>query len=104
MREKKRYLLLKIESPQPFLAEEAKRLAYSAVFELLGEAGASRAGFALKEFNESKQQAIVRCANASSLEQVIAALAAKRFYEGKDVAIRLLRVSGMIGKLSEQKQ
>ena len=98
MREKKRYLLLKIDSPTPLAEDAAKDLVYTAVFEMLGEAGASRAGIGFKEFNETKQQVIVRCANAS-LEQVIAALAAKRFHGGKDVAIRLLRVSGMIGKL-----
>jgi len=103
MREKKRYLLLKIDSPEPLAGDAAKDLLYAAVFEMLGEAGASRAGIGFKEFNEARQQAIVRCANAS-IEQVIAAFAAKRFHGNKDVAIRLLRVSGMIGKLSEQKQ
>jgi len=102
MREKKRYLLLQIDSPTPFAGDAAKDLIYAAVFEMLGEAGASRAGVGFKEFYEARQQAIVRCANAS-IEQVIAAFAAKRFHGGKDVAIRLLRISGMIGKL-EQKQ
>ena len=52
----------------------------------------------LKEFYAEKQRGIIKCQTAM-LEKTIAALALKRFEGGKGVAIRLLKISGNIGKL-----
>ncbi|HII38581.1 TPA: hypothetical protein HA318_01085 [Candidatus Micrarchaeota archaeon] len=98
IREKKRYLQLKINAPTQLDEEHAKHLIYAAVFEALGEHGASKAGVQLKKFDFATQTAVVRCSN-SLIEQAIAALALKRRQDGKDVSIRLLKISGMIGKL-----
>ena len=97
MRESKRYLLARIQGP---MVDDrmAKHLAYEAVFQLIGEAGAAEAGFQFKEFNPDGQGIIVKCRTAG-LEKVIAALAAKRRWKGGDVAIRLVRVSGAISAL-----
>ncbi len=100
MREKKRYLLVKFEKQgaAPLDEKGAKHLVYNAVFELLGEAGASRAQAQLKEFDAAKQLGIVKC-QTIMLEKTIAALALKRFDTGAPVAIRLRKISGNIGKL-----
>lgn len=98
--EKKRYLLLKVETDgQPLGQEEFKHCVYEAVFALLGEAGAARAGVQLKLFDERKQEGVVKC-SLKQLEKVIAALACKTTFRGRKVALRLRKMSGMIGKLA----
>ncbi|MFA6048621.1 MAG: Rpp14/Pop5 family protein [Candidatus Micrarchaeia archaeon] len=104
MREKKRYLLAKFECDGGSFDEKAaKHLVYNAVFELLGEAGAARAGVQLKEFDAKKQLGAIKC-QTIMLEKTIAALALKRFDAGKNVAIRLEKISGNIGKIWEKEK
>ena len=99
MREKGRYLLLRVESTAPVAARDAKYLLYSAAIEFLGEAGAARSRLRWKEFDEKTQLGIARC-SLSALEETIAAIALKRFWQGRDVALRLEKMSGAIGQLS----
>ena len=99
MREKGRYLQLRVESTAPVTARDAKYLLYSAAIDFLGEAGASRSRLRWKEFDEKTQRGIARCSLAA-LEETIAAIALKRFWQGKDVALRLEKMSGAISKLS----
>ncbi len=97
--EKKRYLLLKLEAERgAFSQEEAKHCVYEAVFSLLGEEGASRAGLQLKEFDDSGQLLVLKCAN-NEVDRVIAALAAKTGFRGAACALRLQRISGGINRL-----
>ena len=95
MREKKRYLKIKVEAEKPVGETEAKHLVYEAVFSMLSELGASKASAFLKEWSEEKQEGIVRCANAYVYD-VTAALAAKRYWRGQDVAVRVEKISGSI--------
>jgi len=97
MREKKRFVEVAIEGVKPKDEREAKALLSKAVLEVLGENGFSEAAFAFASFDVEKQVAVVKCATAS-LEQVIAALALKRFHENQDVALRVLRVYGSFPK------
>jgi RNase P/RNase MRP subunit POP5 len=101
MLEKKRYILYKVESTRKLTADEAKHLAYAALFEFLGEQGSSRAGTQFKAFSEQKQEGIVKC-KPEAVEEVIAALAAKRFWNKEPVALRVQRVSGAIGNLIDR--
>lgn len=98
--EKKRYLLIKAECEggRGFSQEEFKHAVYEAVFSLLGEQGASKAGVHLKLFDEKSQLGIVKC-SLKQLEEVIAALAAKTSFRGRKTALRLQKISGAIGKL-----
>ena len=97
--EKKRYLLLRVETlGSPLSQDEFKHAAYEAVFSLLGEEGAGRAALQPKAFDEKLQKGIVKC-SLSRLEKVIAALAAKTSFKGKKIALRLEKISGAIGKL-----
>jgi RNase P/RNase MRP subunit POP5 len=97
--EKKRYLLYGVEAPRKLGADEAKHLAYEALFEFLGESGAARAGTQFKAFSEARQEGVVRC-KPTSVDEVIAALAAKRFWRKEPVALRVRKISGVIRKLT----
>src|SRR3989338_11011152 len=92
MRENKRYLHVVVEGGR-FAEIEAKKLFSQAVLETLGELGAAKAAFAFKGFDVEKQEAVGKC-TTKSMEEVIAALALKRFFEGKDVALRLQKIAG----------
>lgn len=98
IREKKRYLLVEIKSDAQYDKMAALKLLQSAVFEFCGSQGAARIGLSLKEFDGEGQRVIVRCALAG-YEDLQAALAFKRFFEGKNVALRVAKASGAIGKL-----
>jgi RNase P/RNase MRP subunit POP5 len=94
--DKKRFLTVAIEGP--VLGEiEAKKLLTSSILEILGENGFSQARFAFAGFDGKKQVAVVKC-SPQSLDAVVAALALKRFYGGKDVALRVTRVFGSFPK------
>lgn len=98
MLEKKRYLLYKVEATRKISADEAKHLAYEALFEFLGEQGTAHARTQFKAFSEERQEGVVKC-SPESVEEVIAALAAKRFWKKEPVALRVQKISGAIGKL-----
>lgn len=104
MLEKKRYLLVEIavEGGGKLGEREAKHLLYAAAFEFLGELGAARAGLRFKVFDEGFQRAVIKC-RTDSLEQVVAALALKRFHsfgeKRASVILKASKASGMIAKL-----
>ena len=97
MRDKKRYLQLKIIGGK-LDEKKAKHLVYDAVFSFLGEKTAGKAGVSLKSFDAEKQLVVVKC-DLKFLEQTIAALALKRFFEGRDVALRLEKISGSVSNV-----
>ena len=93
VREKKRYLRVLVESGEKLDAQGAKKLLIQAVLETLGELGVAQAAFSFKAFDERKQEAVVKCSTAS-LDKVVASLALKRFFDGRDVALRVVKVEG----------
>ncbi|MBI5036559.1 hypothetical protein HZC09_04400 [Candidatus Micrarchaeota archaeon] len=96
MKEKRRYLKIKVEGVEGG-EEQARKAVNSALFEYLGQSG----------FSKAKPQAIkfvppyliLRCRN-DQLDEVVAALSLKRFHEGKSVALRTEKVSGTIAALT----
>jgi len=94
---KKRYLLVKIDAAKAFSPVEAETAVRQAVLEAFGEKGLADAGARLKEFNSETQLALVRC-SLSSQEEVIAALALKRFVNGQGIALRVQRIFGTLKK------
>lgn len=102
MMEKKRYLTIAIECEgEKFDETSVKHLIYEAVLGLLGEHGASKTGVALKAFDAEKQLAIIKC-RTPALEDVIAALAAKRFWRKQNIALRLRSISGTLKGLEKK--
>lgn len=98
MREKKRYLLVKFHFDEKLNGETAKHLVYEALFQFVGELGASKAAVQLMKFNDKTQTAVVKCATAM-LEETIAAFALKKFWHKKPVRIETLKASGLINRL-----
>ncbi|MFH1056681.1 MAG: Rpp14/Pop5 family protein [Candidatus Micrarchaeota archaeon] len=97
MREKKRFLTVRVEFAEKLDFRTGRALVSQAVLETLGELGAAEAGFSFKFFDEGKQEAVVKC-SAKGLDRVIAALALKRFFEGRDVALRVVETSASFHK------
>jgi ribonuclease P/MRP protein subunit POP5 len=96
MREKRRYIHFRFESSRRLSESEAKYELYNAVLSFLGELGFSKANPRLVEFNDNS--GILMCSNPE-LQNVKAALALVSKIKGDDGCIRVLKVSGMIGKL-----
>ena len=95
MREKRRYLLVQIQSPRRFSESDAKALFRDAVSQLLGEFGSSQSKLSLKFFDEQKQLGLLRCA-LSEQEKVVAAFALKSSFNGQPVALRLQKIFGTL--------
>ncbi len=109
MLEKKRYLLVAIHGPV-VTEESARHLIYDAVFEALGEIGAREANVQLTVLEKKKgadgverQMAVIKC-KLAGLDPVLAALALKRKWRNADVALRVTKISGAIGRLTEVKR
>jgi RNase P/RNase MRP subunit POP5 len=89
--EKKRYLLVDAK-----FDGDAARLVDEAVQEFLGELGASKARVVVKSTNPL----VVKCARGTENE-VIAALALKKEFEGKTTVMRTFKVSGTLKALTK---
>lgn len=98
MREKRRYILYKVESDAPVSEEEVKRASYNALLSFLGEYGSSLANPKFIRYMEADRLAILRC-NHTEVEKAKAALALCNNIGGKRAALRLKRVSGTIAGL-----
>lgn len=97
MKEKKRYILAQADG----LAADEKALktaAYDAVFEWLGDKGTSVARVQFIRAEPGSIRFWLKC-STSGLEDVVAALALKRFLDGKDVALRVIKVAGSVPRL-----
>ncbi len=103
MKEKKRYIL--VHADGVFADEKAlKTVGYDAVFEWLGDKGVSdaRVQFIRAEPSSENQPPSrrfwIKC-STKGLEDVVAALALKRFFNGRDVALRIIKVAGSVPRL-----
>lgn len=96
MREKKRYILVKAEG---LLQSEIRDCVEAALQEWLGEKGVAQAK--ARFIREEKAGAWVKC-STKALEDSVAALALKRFYQGKDVALRTIRVAGSVPRTAKK--
>ncbi|MBI4096052.1 MAG: hypothetical protein HY438_04270 [DPANN group archaeon] len=98
-RERKRYILIKIDSPE---AEKTLvgRLVIQAGMQFLGELGMARAGIQFLEdtWNEKNSTGIIRVSH-KYVDEVKSALALVKEFEGKKVQIHSIKVSGEINKL-----
>jgi RNase P/RNase MRP subunit POP5 len=92
MREKKRYLLVNIEG---VALSEFKRVIESALLEWLGERGVFTARY--RFIRQDSNGAWLKCAT-KSIQDVVAALAFKRFDGKTDVALRVVRAAGSVPK------
>lgn len=97
MKEKKRYILVQADG-LPADEKALKTAAYEAAFEWLGDKGVSDARVQFVRGEAGKAEFWLKC-STKGLEDVVAALALKRFFQGKDVALRVVRVAGSVPRL-----
>ena len=98
MKEKKRYILVQADGV-PADEKALKSAAYEAAFEWLGDKGVSDARVQFVRAETGKNEFWLKC-STKGLEDVVAALALKRFFAGKDVALRVIRVAGSVPRLA----
>ncbi len=98
MKEKKRYILVNVDG-MPADEKALKTVAYDALFEWLGDKGVSDARVQFIRAEPGSNRFWLKC-SIKGLEDVVAALALKRFFQGKDVALRVIKVAGSVPRLA----
>ena len=97
MREKRRYILCKIDAQQPITKKEAIKALWDNAFEFLGVIGAAEASFWVMDFDEKKQEAILRV-NNKNVDRVLGILAFFDEVSNKKACIHIIKISGTIRK------
>ncbi len=103
-RERKRYILIKIDSEPRAEKTLVGRLVIQAGMQFLGELGMARAGIQFLEdtWNEKNSTGIIRVSH-KYVDELKAALALVKEFEGKKITIHSVKVSGEINKLKEMR-
>ena len=101
-KERKRYILIKIESERRVEKEDVVKLVIQAGLQFLGELGMARAGIQMVPESWDGQTAIVRTGH-KFVDETKAALALVKEFEGKKITISSIKVSGAIDKLKRVK-
>ena len=95
MRQRHRYLAVKVDSEHSFEEQDIVNAVWKAVVQLFGEYGASQAGLFLVKYNKQRNQAVLRC-TLKALPMVRASIASVTRIKDKPVAFHVLRVSGTL--------
>lgn len=95
MRQRHRYLAVKVDSDQLFEERDIIDAVWKMVFQLFGEYGASQTSLFLIKYNKQRKQAILRC-SLKALPIVRASITSVTRIKDKTVAFHVLRVSGTI--------
>lgn len=97
LRTKKRFIRFEIESPQKFSFKELSESLTDELLLLLGAIHVGKSGFWLMRdlFNFEKQECILKV-SVSYKEELVGALNLINKLQGKDVALRIKRVSGTL--------
>lgn len=98
LREKKRYVHFRFECACNISENDVQAELYGALLSFLGELGFSKANPKLVGFNSGSKSGILRCSNPE-IQNVKAALALVNRVKGENGCIRILKVSGILGKL-----
>jgi len=102
-RVRQRYLVIKVEGEEPFEEQDIRDAVWSAVLQLFGEYGASRAGLFLVEYDKQKEQGVLRCSH-KALTMVQASVASVAKIKDKPVALHVLRISGTLRALRRKRR
>lgn len=100
LREKKRYILFELNSPELLNEKEVKHAITDVLLRLFGEVGYADLNAQLMEWNPQKKQGILRCALALE-HQCKAALLFVKEVAGKSATPKTLKTSGTIAKLKK---
>ena len=100
-RTRRRYLAVETESPETFSSHEILDAVWAAVSKLFGEYGASQAGLALIDYDETNKLLVIRVGH-EALDMVRASLASTTRIGNKPVALHVLAVSGTLKGLDRK--
>lgn len=95
---KRRYLALKIDSPETPSSNEFIHAVWDAISRVYGEHGASQTGLSLINFDEKNKSAVLR-AGHTTVDMVRTALTSITQIGDKPAAVHVLTVSGTIKAL-----
>ena len=95
LREKNRYLVLRIISKTKFEKKAVQRVLWNSAFNFLGERGVSKISLWFVDWDEKKQRGIVKV-NRQSVEDIRASIALISKIEGEKVIPQILGISGTI--------
>jgi len=101
LRERDRYIAFELISNSRFGRDEVVRAVWNTTLRFLGEYGTSKTSLWLMDWNEEKQNGILKV-NHRSVEEVRAALALLRDINKGDCIFHVLGVSGTIKKTRER--
>ncbi len=101
-KERKRYILIKLDSEMRVEKEDISKLVIQASLQFLGELGMARAGiqFLTETWNKKNMTGIIRT-NHKYVDETKAALAFVKEFKGKPARISCLKVSGSLSKLKK---
>ncbi|MFH0835626.1 MAG: Rpp14/Pop5 family protein [Candidatus Micrarchaeota archaeon] len=95
MKQKNRFLRFAVECGAKLGEQDARKLVEEALVQVIGSNGIAKHRVEFRKFDEAAQVFWLRCSSAG-VDEVVAAIALKRFFEGKDIALRLQLVSGSL--------
>ena len=98
LKERKRYILFKINSEREVEKEDVSKLVTKAGLQFLGEFGMARACIQFLAETWNGKTGIISV-NHNYVDETKTALALVKEYEGKKIAIETLKTSGSISKL-----
>ncbi|MEA3254497.1 MAG: Rpp14/Pop5 family protein [Candidatus Altiarchaeota archaeon] len=101
LRERNRYIAFELISDSRFRREEVVKAVWNTVLRFLGEYGASRTSLWIMDWNEEKQNGILKV-NHNSVEEVRAALALLKDINKENCIPHVLGISGTLKKTREK--
>jgi ribonuclease P/MRP protein subunit POP5 len=101
LRERNRYIAFEIVCDSQVSRGEVVKAVWGSLLRFLGELGASKTSLWVMDWDEEKQQGILKV-NHTSLDEVRAALTLMTEASGKSIIFRTLGVSGSVKKTKEK--
>ncbi|MCS7096154.1 MAG: Rpp14/Pop5 family protein [Nitrososphaerota archaeon] len=101
MREKRRYLAIKVDSDESPSQREVMDALWGSLIKLFGEYGASRTGLALINYDSESRIGIIRAVH-TEVEKIRAAAAATTKVGAAAASIHVICVSGTLRALREK--
>lgn len=99
-RQKRRYLLLRIDSDSKPSQQDLIEAIWGSITKLYGECGASATNLSVINYNEENKRALIRV-SLNALQSIRASLALITRIGDKDAAIHLISVSGTMKSLEK---
>ncbi|MFH1424164.1 MAG: Rpp14/Pop5 family protein [archaeon] len=96
-----RYLAFELITNAKFKETDVVKAMVSSILRFHGELGASYTNVWMIEFNEGKQNGIMRCSH-TAVQEVVAAVTLITKIDDKDAGFNILGVSGTIKKCREK--